>query len=458
MNWQDDEAPEGWTVAPLGEVAKVTGGGTPKTTVLGNFSNFNGHPWVTPADLTQYTKKRIGRGRRYLTDQGLATSSAKYMPAGTVLFSSRAPIGYVAIAENPITTNQGFRSFTPSEMLDSNYLYHALQFLRPIAEQLASGTTFAELSGSKAAQIRIAFPSLPQQQSIAQFLDNTSELNRIAALRLISAKSAITQFRQAVLASACCGRLTHEWRGINSENVTQSTSPPLISTGNRRRFIAEPNSALVGKLPTGWTATTLSSLVDRIEAGKSFSALGRPATDQEWGVIKVSAMSWGRFLEVENKAVPESYQVNPRYEIRPGDLLLSRANTEELVGATVLVGETRPMLLLSDKSLRLVSHEGVDKTWLNFTLGSNLVRSQFSERATGTSDSMRNLSQEKILETTLPLPPLEEQKEIAKRVSRMLQSADQIEMAIETATACIKLASQAVLAKAFRGELLGEKY
>src|SRR5438093_10425910 len=110
-------APEGWKLRPIGEVAKVVGGGTPKTNVAGNFSDESGHPWITPADLTGYQEKRISRGRRFLTDQGLAESSAKYVPKGTVLFSSRAPIGYVAIAANPVTTNQGFRSFVPSDEL-----------------------------------------------------------------------------------------------------------------------------------------------------------------------------------------------------------------------------------------------------------------------------------------------------------------------------------------------------
>jgi type I restriction enzyme, S subunit len=199
---------------------------------------------------------------------------------------------------------------------------------------------------------------------------------------------------------------------------------------------------------------TLGLLLDRIEAGKSFSALARPARDGEWGVVKVSAMSWGSFLADENKAVPEDRTINSDYEIRDGDLLLSRANTEDLVGATVLVGETRPRLLLSDKSLRLVPHEGIDKPWLNFTLRSSLVRAQFAERATGTSDSMRNLSQEKILATTLPLPSTAEQREIARRVDGLLGIAHRLQRRLEAASRRVERSSQAVLAKAFRGELI----
>ena len=115
-------------------------------------------------------------------------------------------------------------------------------------------------------------------------------------------------------------------------------------------------------------------------------------------------MSWGRFLQDENKAIPAECHIDPKNEIRAGDLLISRANTADLVGATVLVDNTRPHLLLSDKSLRLVIRMGVDKSWLNIVLRSPSVRRQFADRATGTSDSMRNLSQPKILATTLSLP------------------------------------------------------
>ena len=92
----------------------------------------------------------------------------------------------------------------------------------------------------------------------------------------------------------------------------------------------------------------------------------------------------------------------------------------------MLVGKTRPRLLLSDKSLRLIPHEGVDRTWLSYTLRSPLVRRQYSVEATGTSDSMRNLSQDKILSVTLPLPSTDEQREIGRRLSALLSLADSL--------------------------------
>lgn len=210
----------------------------------------------------------------------------------------------------------------------------------------------------------------------------------------------------------------------------------------------------MGDIPSGWDIVVLDLLVDRIEAGKSFNAQPRPAQEGEWGVVKVSAMSWGRFLENENKAIPADKEINPVFEIRPGDLLISRANTAQLAGATVLVDQTRPRLLLSDKSLRLVTYPPIDKAWLNYTLRAPMIRRQFADRATGTSDSMRNLSQEKILATTLALPPIEEQVEIARLVDQLFALAGRLAARIDKASRLVEPTSQAVLARAFRGELL----
>ncbi len=174
----------------------------------------------------------------------------------------------------------------------------------------------------------------------------------------------------------------------------------------------------------GWARVRLGDILARIEAGKSYKCEPRPATVEEWGVIKVSAMTWGDFDEGENKAVPDGFPFNPDYEIRPGDILLSRANTAAYVGASVLVRQCRPRLLLSDKSLRLVPAEGVNREWLAYLLSSPVIRSQISERATGTKDSMRNISQGVLGELECFLPPAEEQRRIVAALDEQLSRLD----------------------------------
>ncbi|WP_063838621.1 restriction endonuclease subunit S [Micromonospora haikouensis] len=182
------------------------------------------------------------------------------------------------------------------------------------------------------------------------------------------------------------------------------------------------------EIPPSWAWGTLGDLVTRIEAGKSFTCQPRPARDDEWGVIKVSAMTWGEFREQENKALPADREFDPRFEIRPGDILVSRANTEQYVGAPVLVRKCRPRLLLSDKSLRLIPSREIDPGWLLQVLSSPSIRRQISARASGQQDSMRNISQQALLSLQLPVPPLVEQRRVViaveEQISRLVVGDD----------------------------------
>ncbi|MFF3914856.1 hypothetical protein ACFYZB_15405 [Streptomyces sp. NPDC001852] len=178
------------------------------------------------------------------------------------------------------------------------------------------------------------------------------------------------------------------------------------------------------ELPAGWAWAELGDLLHRIEAGKSFTCEPRPALPEEWGIIKVSAMTWGSFDPDENKAVPAGRDINPAYEISPGDMLVSRANTKAYVGAPVLVGPCRPRLLLSDKSLRLIPREFVDKRWLLHFLRSPQARAYVEEKASGTKDAMRNLSQDALRGMPVALPSLSEQHRIVEALEVQLSRLD----------------------------------
>lgn len=135
-------------------------------------------------------------------------------------------------------------------------------------------------------------------------------------------------------------------------------------------------------------------------------------------------MTWGAFREEENKAVPAGVDFNPDYEIKTGDILVSRANTEEYVGAPVMVDRCRRHLLLSDKSLRLVASEHLNSRWLYYLLSSPAVRGEISRRATGTKDSMRNISQETLASIHVQVPPLAEQQRIVATLEDHLSRLD----------------------------------
>lgn len=177
-------------------------------------------------------------------------------------------------------------------------------------------------------------------------------------------------------------------------------------------------------LPSGWTEAPMGDLLKDIEAGRSFKCAERPARPDEWGVIKVSAMTWREFDERENKAVLDDRKVDARFEIRSGDLLFSRANTVSYVGAVVQVRETRRHLLLSDKSLRLVLCDGIAPRWAFYYLRSRRARNYLESLATGTSDSMRNISQATLRSLIVPVAPIGEQERIVAAMEEQFSRLD----------------------------------
>lgn len=202
--------------------------------------------------------------------------------------------------------------------------------------------------------------------------------------------------------------------------------------------------------------TTLGDLASDISAGKSFGSANSPAGDDEWGIIKVSAMTWGAFDASQNKAVAAD-RVDPRHEIRPGDLLVSRANTSEYVGASVLVGEVRPRLLLSDKSLRITPRAGVSAEWLWRALQSPTARKQISAMATGTKDSMRNISQASLKAVRLPEIDAHGQSAALQEFADVDASSERLLRDMSRQGERSQSLRRSVLVAAFEGKLTGRQ-
>ena len=164
------EIPENWRWVRLGEIGKIVGGGTPKTDVLEYWANGN-IPWITPADMKNIKGKYIYHGEKYITLLGLNKSSAQLMPKNSILFSSRAPIGYIAITKNEVSTNQGFKSIVPFDVSLTNYIYYTLLALVDSIKKIGTGTTFKEVSGSVVERIIIPLPPIREQRRIVEQLD-----------------------------------------------------------------------------------------------------------------------------------------------------------------------------------------------------------------------------------------------------------------------------------------------
>ena len=173
------------------------------------------------------------------------------------------------------------------------------------------------------------------------------------------------------------------------------------------------------ELPQGWEWVRMGSVVNASEAGWSPTCIGSPRTAGKWGVLKVSAVSWGEFDPTANKELPADLAPRPEYEVMDGDFLLSRANTTELVARSVVVKKAEPRLMLSDKIIRLdVSHH-MGRDFLTLCNNAEHARNHYAANASGTSSSMKNVSREVVLATPIPLPPLAEQTRIITRVNEL---------------------------------------
>lgn len=154
-----------WKDGVLSDLGTVVAGGTPSKTKPEYYSE-QGIAWITPKDLSLNKSKFISRGEIDISELGFSKSSATKMPTGTVLFSSRAPIGYIAIAANEVTTNQGFKSVVPNENVGTAFIYYLLKFLLPTIEGMASGSTFKEISGTGMKSVPVV---IPDNEAIEKF-------------------------------------------------------------------------------------------------------------------------------------------------------------------------------------------------------------------------------------------------------------------------------------------------
>lgn len=162
-----ENADPSWSEGTISDLGTVVGGSTPSKSKPEYYTD-HGIAWITPKDLSVDKSKFIAHGADDITELGLRNSSASIMPPGTVLFSSRAPIGYIAIADGEVTTNQGFKSVVPKESIGTAFIYYFLKNALPTIENMASGSTFKEISGSA---MRTVPAIIPDKESIRDFTE-----------------------------------------------------------------------------------------------------------------------------------------------------------------------------------------------------------------------------------------------------------------------------------------------
>ena len=197
-----ENADPSWRIGTIADLGTVVGGGTPSKAKPEYYTE-NGIAWITPKDLSIDKSKFIAHGGNDISELGYRNSSATMMPAGTVLFSSRAPIGYIAIASNELTTNQGFKSVVPHAEIGTAYVYYFLLHYLPLIESKASGSTFKEVSGSTMKSIEAV---IPDKDTLTQFNDFCCPIFKMQA-KLEQENRNLASMRDSLLSKLMSGEI-----------------------------------------------------------------------------------------------------------------------------------------------------------------------------------------------------------------------------------------------------------
>ena len=386
----------------LSEIGKIVSGATPKTSEP---TYYGGEiPWLTPADLSGYGRKYISHGSRNITQMGYDSCSTQIMPAGTVLFSSRAPIGYVAIAQNPICTNQGFKSIVPNENVNSEFLYYQLKYLRSQIQDMGSGTTFKEISAKKLGEVQVVLPELDEQERIVGRIEELfSELDN-AVVTLEKAKRQLAVYRQAVLK-----------KEFTPENDWE------------RRAAGEIGEVILGRQRSPKNVSNLYP-----------TKYIRAANITEDG-LKLDDVLDMEFTPTERE----------KYYLKAGDIIISEASgSAAQVGKPAIWHEEIPNCCFQNTVIR---HRvtTVQPDYLFWYYKYLYLSGYFSKIVGGVG--INHLGAKNFAKTEIPLAPYEKQSQIAERVTAQISACSHIEKAIDLRLQHTETLRKSILKRAFEG-------
>jgi type I restriction enzyme, S subunit len=415
--------PPSWEWAGASTIARIIGGGTPSTKEPGNFTS-NGIPWVTPADLSGYTETYITRGARDLSQKGYDSSAAQLLPAGTVLFSSRAPVGYCVIAKNEIATNQGFKSLVLEGDISPEYVRYYLLGSKEYAEGLARGTTFKELSGGRMGNLSIPVAPLSEQRRIVEKVDKLMTRTARAKRECDRVPALIAKYKQAILSAAFSGELTREWR-----------------------------SRILGHDEKKWDQQTLADLCD-IQTGITLGKKRPPGvTLVSAPYLRVANVQRGYLSLDEVKTVQVTPDEVAKLRLQKGDILMNEGGDRDKLGRGWVWGDQIPDCIHQNHVFRLRLRDSQFPSEYISHFANENGQAYFLYAGKQTTN-LASISKKRVGELVVPLPPAEEADEIVRRIKTSFSWLDRIAGEHSRSSILLPLLEQGILAKAFRGELM----
>lgn len=413
--------PDTWLWVRLVDIGDIVGGGTPKTSEVSFWENGT-ISWITPADM-RGLGKYVSCGMRKITKVGLEKSSARLLPNGTVIYSSRAPIGYIAIALNELCTNQGFKSVIPFNVELSEYLYYCLISQTQNIISRASGTTFKEISGGEFGQTIIPIPPLAEQKRIVakieELLPYIEKYDKAYSKLTVFNKKFPEDMQKSILQYAMQGKLVEqraeEGTGEELYCQIQTGKEKLIQSGIIKREKPLPEITEEEKpfdIPASWKWVKLNELVTIITDGDH-----QPPPQAETGVpfLVISNISQGNLSFINTRNVPEEYYNNLPDAKRPqgGDILFTVTGSYGIV-----VPVRTDKIFCVQRHIAIIKKPFVSVDYLVKCLSAPCSYKQCKEKATGTAQKTVGL--ETLRNLILPLPPLAEQKRIVDKLEEIM--------------------------------------
>ena len=433
------EIPNSWEWVRLNSLGEIIGGGTPSTSIPAYWDG--GIPWITPADMRNNRGKYISRGSKDISELGVAKSSTRVLPAGSVVFSSRAPIGYVAITENELYTNQGFKSVSFFTEGHQDFIYHALIGLTEDIKQRASGTTFAEISGSEFGTTLIPLPPKRESSRIVKEIESYySALEKIqdsrARYKRILSETP-TSLRQQLIQAAIQGQLVpqnpnDEPASVLLERIAQERTAKLgkkaaksmsrIERRGSKTYELFPDGSekdisdeIPFEIPDSWEWCRLSYISNGLQYGTS----QKSNSTGKYAVLRMGNIQNGEIdfsdLVYSNNDVDFS-----KLELKNGDVLFNRTNSPEWVGKTAIFRNHKTPCIFAGYLIRINQSEQIIGAYLNYFLNSSCARKQGNE-VVSLAVNQANISGAKLSDYFIPIPPLLEQHRIVEKLDALLK-------------------------------------
>lgn len=353
-----------------------------------------------------------------------------------VIHAMDAFAGAIGVSDSQGKSTPVYSVCTPKSPSINAYYYGRLMrhmalsgYINSLSKGIRERST--EFRWSEASNVILAVPTVSEQTAIAAFLDReTAKIDELVAeqerlMELLKEK------RQAVISRA----------------VTKGLNPKAL--------LKPSGIGWLGDVPAHWQVKKIKHLTRSIEQGWSPQCEGYPVeAETEWGVLKVGCVNGGIFNQSENKLLPLELEPIPNLTITRNDLLISRANTRELVGSAAVAGQDYPNLMLCDKLYRLRFNPGVCvPIFVSQYLGSSEVREQIELSATGASASMVNIGQSAIMELVIPTPPIQEQQEIVASLDRELAKFDTLTAEAQRGIDLLEERRTALISAAVTGQI-----